>query len=539
MQDNTANSRREVSGPKGGVYIMRIATVMLAIVSWWATAQGMRNYVFSEEWQANLASLAVQSILLGLNFYWPTFWRESKTKVRKLGLLLLSAIVLFCSSWFSYVFIVDRVYEQAWSTDCQLLVQRIYREELYSASDYADAYEKALREQLTNQIILLYDDVYDDAKDLEEDGEETQETQEHDFKGDRKKYTGDAVNFAASAEMNTAIDAMEAATKEDATANDREQSMNTLIALSDQISKEITSLQNEQIKNAEEAVDRAYEHVENLENQLENAQRNNEDTTMLRNNLSNARQNYTDTVNARDMLRERLSDYQEANSKINSYKTDLGLNSETTELQISAALRSIQVGLLQRDANDEDLEALETQAVNIFEMLLSSEGSLNDENMDNNQDENMDNNQTLLTNMDRFIRDIQEYITVRNIGDQLETLISDLKDTGNVIENWKEDWEKRLNELKAQIGSLPTGEQIDSAVLIQYERTDAMSRLDNAIRLYISEHNAADQAIIYMGSPYRDLAIFSLFLAFFLDISAFVTGLLIDVAQKRKKNLLS
>lgn len=68
MRDKQRNGQREVSPQAGGIYIMRIATVMLAIVSWWATAQGMSDYVFSEKWQANLASLAVQSILLGLNF---------------------------------------------------------------------------------------------------------------------------------------------------------------------------------------------------------------------------------------------------------------------------------------------------------------------------------------------------------------------------------------------------------------------------------------------------------------------------------------
>ena len=49
--------------------LLRLATVLLAIVSWWSTAQGMRDYVFSQAWQANLASFAIQSILLGLNFY--------------------------------------------------------------------------------------------------------------------------------------------------------------------------------------------------------------------------------------------------------------------------------------------------------------------------------------------------------------------------------------------------------------------------------------------------------------------------------------
>ena len=40
--------------------------------------------------------------------------------------------------------------------------------------------------------------------------------------------------------------------------------------------------------------------------------------------------------------------------------------------------------------------------------------------------------------------------------------------------------------------------------------------------------------LIYLGSPYWQLAAFSLVLAFFLDIAAFITGLVIDVADRRK-----
>lgn len=88
--------------------LLRLATVLLAIVSWWSTAQGMRDYVFSQAWQANLASFAIQSILLGLNFYLPTFWRWIHSLRGKICVLALSGVVLFCSSWFSYVLSLAR-----------------------------------------------------------------------------------------------------------------------------------------------------------------------------------------------------------------------------------------------------------------------------------------------------------------------------------------------------------------------------------------------------------------------------------------------
>ena len=99
MRSNVDLKKQTASAQSGGLYILRIATVLLAIVSWWATAQGMVDYVFQERWQANLASLAVQGILLGLNFYLPTFWNYLKSGLSKGIIAVLTAVVLFCSSW--------------------------------------------------------------------------------------------------------------------------------------------------------------------------------------------------------------------------------------------------------------------------------------------------------------------------------------------------------------------------------------------------------------------------------------------------------
>ena len=136
--------------------LLRLATVLLAIVSWWSTAQGMRDYVFSQAWQANLASFAIQSILLGLNFYLPTFWRWIHSLRGKICVLALSGVVLFCSSWFSYVFIVGTVYEKSWQTESRLLVQSVYRNELYKADEFVQISSDALRETLGDEVAALY-----------------------------------------------------------------------------------------------------------------------------------------------------------------------------------------------------------------------------------------------------------------------------------------------------------------------------------------------------------------------------------------------
>lgn len=100
---------------------------------------------------------------------------------------------------------------------------------------------------------------------------------------------------------------------------------------------------------------------------------------------------------------------------------------------------------------------------------------------------------------------------------------------------WKELWSRRLNDLKAQIGALPSysdNENNSDGVLLEsqtvilrnYDRDDAAKKLDDTIRRYVSEHNAVYQGIIYLQSPYRSLALFALMLALSFDLSGFIFG---------------
>ena len=72
-------------------------------------------------------------------------------------------------------------------------------------------------------------------------------------------------------------------------------------------------------------------------------------------------------------------------------------------------------------------------------------------------------------------------------------------------------------------------------ILSGFDRTESCANLDNATRRYINDHNALEQGTIYLTSPYRGLALFALVLAFFLDLSGFVFGV-VDLGAKESKN---
>ena len=105
-------------------------------------------------------------------------------------------------------------------------------------------------------------------------------------------------------------------------------------------------------------------------------------------------------------------------------------------------------------------------------------------------------------------------------------------------DGWKQLWNGRLEALKSQISSMPMYNTQQAAseegtriltesqrnILYTYDRNESSKHLDDMIRLYIANHNALYQGIIYLMSPYKMLALFSLVLAFAFDLSGFILG---------------
>ena len=101
-------------------------------------------------------------------------------------MLALSGVVLFCSSWFSYVFIVGTVYEKSWQTESRLLVQSVYRNELYKADEFVQISSDALRETLGGEVAALY------TASKTADTETTQNPSGLDLTADKASYADNA-----------------------------------------------------------------------------------------------------------------------------------------------------------------------------------------------------------------------------------------------------------------------------------------------------------------------------------------------------------
>ena len=294
----------------------------------------------------------------------------------------------------------------------------------------------------------------------------------------------------------------------------REQAAAALTQLTEQVETRNEQL-TQQVSQTQDALTAAADAQNSAASALRNAPYGS-NTAALKNAYSSAASrlsNLQDTINQQQ---QNLQDYQQAQEIVQRYAGVLGIAENAASVQTGQALRSIQSALLQTDV---DTDAIEQQARAVFEQLQAAQDSGADADF-----------QTLLNDMDSFIRKVQDYAVLKASGDALQNQINSMvADTVQDTENWEPLWTEKIERLKATISGLPVS---DSGQ--EYDRADTLDKLDDAQRLYISEHNPVDQALIYLGSPYWQLAAFSLVLAFFLDIAAFITGLVIDVADRRK-----
>lgn len=520
------------------INLLRICTFLLAVVSFWATASGMAEYTFAEKWQAYAASLGIQGLLLGLNFSLPTFLRKcGDNKKQKYVLYALTVVVLFCSSWFSYLFIAGRAYGDSWLTESRLLAQAIYRKELFAANDYAEQYGDELEQVLAEQVVELYKQ----AQNM--DINNISVTENINWNEERNTYA--AEGSATRNIMLTAIQAMEQATVENAAQDVRNQAVSILSDLQANLQSEIASL-DLQVEAAATSVAAAETSLSNAQNRLNNAP-SNVDITPYQNAVNQASQNFERSITRQRELEKRRDEYNNTLQRVSYYALTLGMNQEgVSSYFVGNNLREIQRELF---TSEPDYERMVNLATNVFERLQTDVDLSSDNNV---------TYQSFLSDMNRFVKNIDNYRLIKEADNELQKFILDLadgnilningevneidKNTDNNIQDnyWQNDWLVEFNDLKAKISGLPvytlSGQVNGNSIARSFDRNDSTARLDKAIRNYLTEHNAAQQGLIYLFSPYRGIALFSLFLAFLLDIAAFVTGVIIDRIENEKRN---
>lgn len=534
---NIENAAKTVgAGEKSGSQLLQFAVICLAIASFFTTAQGMRSYIFNgEPTIAYMTSGAIQGILLALSMNLPRFmrriWNEKSNvfikAIIEIVLLILTGISLFCSSWFSYVYIAETVHKGSWDTDSELLVQQIYRNELYDASDYSKAYRTYLEAELGQEILNLQslaNQLPTQASDFNMDWESEQQ-----------QYASD--NTVASSYMTTAINQLKLAFETAPSQENRDLAEQAVTEAQKNIE---VALKNEQTRLGDVRKDLSTynDQISNLNQQIRNATTQAE-ITSLQETLRSYQETQSTAAAQQQTIQQEISALQNAQGRLNVYAVNLGLSNSTSSISIKRNLLEMQTELFK---DDPDVDSLRNLATETFSNLRNAErlsaGSEGENSLSYND---------LLTRMNTLVLNLNDYASIKSIETTLNDLTNGLQRATTSTSNtkWKSVWQTRIENLKAQISALPTfvtssadvSEITESQqrILTGFDRTESCANLDNATRRYINDHNALEQGTIYLTSPYKGLALFALVLAFFLDLSGFVFGV-VDLGAKENKN---
>lgn len=595
-QDKTQNKNDketvDTSAKPNIIFLLRICTVLLAAVSFWSTAQGMKEYTFAEGWQAYAASLGIQGLLLGLNFSLPHFLQQSQKKLKNAPLIIFSAIVMLCSSWFSFLYIAGQGYRDSWDIKSQLMAQEAYRDQLFAADSYAERYDEELSQQMSDQILELYGK----AAAM---GEGKAEIVAPDWAEERTLYVTNG--GAAAGEMRTVIQAMELAMGENPEQSVRQQAQDILTTQQGSFQANIASLA-EQIEEAQQTVERYLTNLQNAEHRYNNRP-GDADPIPYQDAMTTASNAWSRSVDRLDELQQRQQDYQDALQRINYYASLLGMAEEGVDSYfVGTNLREIQRELFQPNP---DLERLMALSTDIFDRLQSAE---------NLSEENGAEYQEFMSLMNSFINNLEKRRQMKAAKAELQQLVSELAegnllpvrgsiagkaDNGNpmasesagvsgpaedsesleasslpetsdspqvsdlpeisgspevsglpeasaapdiqddkaVDDNWAATWIAQFNELKFRISGLPTYNGDISALTendsLLFDRGEATRELDRTVERYLTNHNAAEQGLIYLTSYYWQMAMFALVLAILLDLAAFITGIIIEREESK------
>lgn len=534
---NIENAAKTVgAGEKSGSQLLQFAVICLAIASFFTTAQGMRSYIFNgEPTIAYMTSGAIQGILLALSMNLPRFmrriWNEKSNvfikAIIEIVLLILTGISLFCSSWFSYVYIAETVHKGSWDTDSELLVQQIYRNELYDASDYSKAYRTYLEAELGQEILNLQslaNQLPTQASDFNMDWESEQQ-----------QYASD--NTVASSYMATVINQLKLAFETAPSQENRDLAAQAVTEAQTNIE---AALENEQtsLDGVERNLSTYNDQINTLSRQITNATTQAE-AARLRETLGRYQEMQSTAAAQQQTIQQEISALRNAQERLNVYAVNLGLSNSTSSISIKRNLLEMQTELFK---DDPDVDSLRNLATETFSNLRNAE-SLSA----GSEGENSLSYNDLLTRMNTLVLNLNDYASIKSIETTLNDLTNGLRrgTTSTSNTKWKSVWQTRIENLKAQISALPTfvtssadvSEITESQqrILTGFDRTKSCANLDNATRRYINDHNALEQGTIYLTSPYRGLALFALVLAFFLDLSGFVFGV-VDLGAKESKN---
>lgn len=441
---------------RNSTQLLRIGVIFLSVVSFFTTANGMSKYIFNDnDIIAYAASAAIQGILLALGMnllgYLKNIWNKSRITagqeqsaqsnkgwalvgrlLEKAGSLLgrtvlcglvvlLTLVAIFCSSWFSYIYIAETIHRDSWGADSELLVQQTYRTELYKARDYAHAYRIYLEENVGKKIILLEEQTMqlsDSAVDLSINWEE-----------EKDRYVTGGGTTAASY-MATVIEAMTKAmpnsSQQSASQEDRDLAAAAIVDAKANIEDRIESIQQNQLT-LDGNITNYGNQITRIQNQIDRSA-DDANVTALNNSISNYTRLIGEASQRQTDLQTESMQLDSALERLAFYESQLGLSSSTSSISIRVKLLQLQSEFFAQEPDEEELLKI---ATDIFTNLRNAVSKA----ADGEASEDPFSNANLLVQMNQLIQNLKDYTEVKAIESNLDNLIAKLRNMETITES--------------------------------------------------------------------------------------------------------
>lgn len=533
---------------------------MLSVISCYTTACGMHDVVFGG-WLAYPASIAVQVTLAFLSFFLLRFvlsvrnlnWPRIAEKVVSYVLILVAAGYLTISSLFSYSFIATKAYERTKNENNEAIAQTYFIEtvnlleseneqrgtalysELSGAINDSNGLSLAIQiqqavenEQLNAQIISALAGVSNMSVTVTiEQDDDLNDVPEYALTQSAKNtlIQSNSILRGWIGKLTTALSDLNAiAAKED-----------QLLSSDDynKIKSHYNSLYGSSGNNASDALNQMIITTSEI----------NSVNGIMRNHIQSTQNAITELKAEIDQLKPFL---ESANSTINQISQSIQNNSNNTSIQTAEEILK-RINEIQLEA---EISGTQDAAKNdLDDLLLEIDAWTLSKNLSSQS----------IEKIREFCEHLKEYRKYIELKQTLEKFNEDAikkvyivvsseedeKTVGNLLYTTKAKWLSSRNEafytLESSITLLPNISDIEVSTSKDNSKISAIpGEAIRMQRILFSELTNVEQAINYFGSEYagyRKMAFFSVAMAVFFDLGAFISGNLVMLIQYFEKDL--
>lgn len=498
----------------------------LAMVSFYATAQGLHEYVFTQMWQALLVSAAIQTALFILNLKLIYFFTINPRVV-----LVLWATMLVSSSLFSFVFISNEIYNTSlYYSDAERIMDEFTIKKCYQYQDYLDKYLDYTKgamdaycsvpfvspsSESNIEIVQIIDNCKTDINVFTLSSDYT--SFHHALLNSLDNIKSALPSSYTDQQANDALTALEG---EKNTANTIKNNILSNISSKENIWNNI-NLRLSQYKNFN---DQAFINLQ---------EDNNERETEI--NAMKADVTQLDSI---------ISALQTCINKVTAHKMN------NTQNTMESYRQNIMVEINKDDPNG---DILDTITSDMFALLLK---------------EGFTNNSYEMTNYFSFKNSLsvrKEILDCQNKTDAIIHMLDNKRQNKNAfmftaeadentqeqIESWKQLWYGQTNELRELVKSLPLPQDLfiyspdaDGGTvtlnpginLPEPDRTEEIDDISALERSYLAKLNPLEKSLNLLHTKYNTMALFSAAAAAVLDISSALMGAFVYALELSIKN---